>query len=64
MSEALRADPPARHPLQTIIADGSRCVEALGNVSLIDNVALFSRIPPHTREAIRLQLEPDGKLIA
>jgi len=54
MSEAFRANPPTRHPLQAIIADSSRCIEALSNVSLIYNVPLFGRVSPHTCEAIGL----------
>ena len=54
MSEAFRANPPVRHPLQAIIADSSRRIEALRHVSLIHNVPLFSRVSPHTGEAIGL----------
>jgi len=52
MSEAFRANPPVRHPLQAIIADSSCCIEALRIVSLIYNVPLLSRVSPHTGEAI------------
>ena len=52
--EAFRANAPARHPLQAIIADRSRGIEALRHISLIDNVALLGRVSPHTGEAIGL----------
>jgi len=52
MCEVLRADPPVRHPLQAIIANSSRGIEALRDVSLIYNVPLFSKVSPHTGKAI------------
>ena len=40
--------------LPLVIADGSRRIEALRNVSLIYDVPLFGRVSPHTGEAIGL----------
>ena len=54
VGEAFRADPPLRHALQPVIADGSRGIEALRGVSLIDNVPLFGRVSPIHRRSNRL----------
>ncbi len=54
MSKAFRANAPVRHPLQAIIADSSRCIEALRNIGLIHYVPLFGRVSPHSGKAIGL----------
>ncbi len=54
VSEGFRANSTVRHPLQAIIADSSRRIEALSNVSLIYDVPLFGRVSPYTSEAIGL----------
>ena len=57
MREVFRANAPARHSLQAIIADSSRCIEALRHVSLIHYLPLFGRVSPHSGKAIGLQLQ-------
>src|SRR6185503_13467561 len=64
MSKRLGAHAPARHSLQSIVAHRGSRSEALRNIGLIHDVALFRRVAPHTGDAIGLQLDTDGKLIA
>src|SRR5438874_902726 len=64
VGEGLRRHAALRLPLQPIVADGRRGVERLLHVARLEDVArALGVVRPDAREAIRLQLQPDGRRV-
>src|SRR5690606_16405524 len=58
MAERLRADDPARHLLQAVVADRRRRRHRLLDVARLEQAAALRVARPHAGEAVGLQLEP------
>src|SRR5260370_9351816 len=63
MRKRFRVDMAGGHPLQSVIANRSRCAQAGVDIVLMDDVTLLGRVPPDTGKAVGLQLELDGDLL-
>src|SRR5439155_7839858 len=62
--EGFRRLPARRLPLQPVVAEGRRGVERLLHVARLEDVArALGVVRPDAREAIRLQLQPDGRRV-
>src|SRR5882724_9705205 len=60
--ERVRDDRASRLPLQPIVADGARSSERLVDVAGLEPVvARLGAVRPDAREAIGLQLQPNGQ---
>src|SRR6202011_1574509 len=63
VGECLGADVSSGHALTAVVAHRGGGIHASSNVGLIDDVALFGRVAPYTRETVGLQLQLDGKRV-
>ena len=63
MRPALRTHRSPAHLLQVIVAHRRRGPQRSGNVVFVNDVPLFSAVPPNSGKAIRLQLEINRKRI-
>ena len=64
MGEGFGVDMPRGHSLQAVVADRASGPQASLHVSLVDQSPLRRTMAPNTGEAVGLQLELYGKLIA
>src|SRR5437868_3211953 len=64
VGEGLRRHAALRLPLQPVVADGRRGIERLLHVARLEDVArALGVVRPDAREAIGLQLQPDGRRV-
>jgi hypothetical protein len=54
----------ALHSLQMIVADGCGGLQTSCDIGVVNDVALFGAMSPHTGEAIGLQLKVNGEGIS
>ena len=54
VGKALGAHFPARHSLDTVVADGSGGVQGSRNIVFVDELALFGRVSPDAGLAVGL----------
>src|SRR6202048_1444459 len=64
VGEALRADRAASHLLDAIVTHRSRRLQTGVDIRFMDDVALLRAVRPHTGEAVRLQLQVGGEVVA
>ena len=57
--ERLSVDATRSGALKPIIADGSRRVQSLLDIALLQDATLLRAVGPDTRKTIRLKLQPD-----
>ena len=64
MGEGLGADGAAGHLLQVVVAYGGGGGEGTGDVVGVDDAALLGGVSPDAGEAVGLELEVDGEVVA
>ena len=64
MGEALRTYRAALHALEVIVAYGCGCLEAGGDIGVVNDLALLSAVRPYACEAVRLKFEIDGERVS
>ena len=63
MGEALRTYCSALHSLQVIVAYGCRCLQARGDIGVVNDLTLLGAVRPYACEAVCLQFEIDGERV-
>ena len=59
MGETFRTYRAALHALEMIVAYGCGCLQAGGDIGVVNDLALLGAVRPYACEAVRLQFEID-----